>query len=156
MRQPIGFSRFEIKNFFETETLEPRRGPGSQVSLVVIAMNNCGAFLIQARDALFVELRQRDVDRSGQMGAGKLLGRQNFNEVRPVIDSLSQLIAAYDDLRHWLSSFQISSRTFLSRAEDANNADVRAAQTPCRGRFQTCPYVNPSSLESRSASLNTE
>jgi hypothetical protein len=111
MRQPIGFSRFEIKNFFETETLEPRRGPGSQVSLVVIAMNNCGAFLIQARDALFVELRQRDVDRSGQMGAGKLLGRQNFNEVRPVIDSLSQLIAAYDDLRHWLSSFQISSRT---------------------------------------------
>jgi hypothetical protein len=23
MRQPIGFSRFEINNFFETETLEP-------------------------------------------------------------------------------------------------------------------------------------
>jgi hypothetical protein len=56
MRQPIGFSRFVVKDYFETETLEPRRGSGSQVSLVVIAMNDCGVFLIQARDGFLAEL----------------------------------------------------------------------------------------------------
>jgi hypothetical protein len=34
------------------------------------------------------------------MRPGKLLGRQNFNEMRPVMNSLLQLVAAYHDLRH--------------------------------------------------------
>jgi len=53
MRQPIGLSRFVVKDLFEAETLEPERGSGSQVSLIVIAMNDCGVLLIQACDGLY-------------------------------------------------------------------------------------------------------
>jgi hypothetical protein len=38
------------------------------------------------------------------MRTSELLGRQNFDEMRPILNSLFQLVAAYDDLRHRLSS----------------------------------------------------
>ncbi|HEX6435694.1 MAG TPA: hypothetical protein VF182_01095 [Candidatus Binatia bacterium] len=67
-------------------------------------MNDYGVLFIQARDRFLAELCQRIIDRARQMRPGKLLGRQNFNEMCAFIDSLLQLVAAYNDLRHRPSS----------------------------------------------------
>jgi hypothetical protein len=61
----------------ESETLEPRRGPGRQVSTRIPAVDDHGPVAIDLVRVLF-EPSQRMVDSPGQVILRVLLGRQHL------------------------------------------------------------------------------
>ena len=65
MGEPIRLAGHIIKDLCEAQAFEPRRGPGAEVSLRVIAVDNDRLVLLEWCGCLAIELLQRDIDRPG-------------------------------------------------------------------------------------------
>jgi hypothetical protein len=65
MGEPICLTGHIIEDPRETQTFKPRRGPGTEVSLPVIAVDNDRLVLPKRGCGLTIELWQRDIDGPG-------------------------------------------------------------------------------------------
>jgi hypothetical protein len=65
--QPVDFSRFIIKYLLEAQAFEPPRGSWTQVSLIVVAINDDRPVFLQFAGRLLVERLKWNVDGLGKM-----------------------------------------------------------------------------------------
>ena len=63
--EPIGLAGNIIKDLGKSETFEPSRSPGAEVSLRVIAVDNDWLVRLERSSGLAIELLQRDIYRPG-------------------------------------------------------------------------------------------
>lgn len=90
--EPIYLAGHVIEDLREAQAFEPRRGPGAEISLRVIAVDNDRLVLLERSRGLAVEPWQWDVDRPGQVYCFILLHRQDLNQPCPICQPMTYLI----------------------------------------------------------------
>src|SRR5262249_18546960 len=91
--QPIHLPGNVIKDLREAQAFEPRRGPVTEVSLRVMAVDNDGLVLLERCACLAIELLQRDIDRPGQVLCFIPPRRQALYKPRPTCHHATHLVA---------------------------------------------------------------
>ncbi len=96
--KPVSPSRLVPVDPSKSECLEPRRGPGAHVSLIVVTVDDHGSPGVELSCRLAAKGLQRNVDRPGDMFGLVLYSGQHIDELRPVSEKLSEPIPI--DLHH--------------------------------------------------------
>src|SRR5205814_5002001 len=80
--QPVHLSGRVVVDVVEAELLEPRRGPGAVVSLVVVAVDDDRAVAVQARGRGGGELLEGQVEGAQQVPLLVVARRQYLHQLR--------------------------------------------------------------------------
>ena len=82
--EPIHLAGNIIKDLGESQTFEPSRSSGAEVSLRVIAVDNDWLILLECSSGLAIELLQWDIYRPGQVLGLIFFLRENLDKLRPI------------------------------------------------------------------------
>ena len=91
--EPVRLAAGIIKHAGETKSLEPRRGPGAEVSLVIPAIDDDRMVGHQTRDDFTRQHLQRYVNGAGDVLFGVLLLGQDFHECCACLNQSLQVIS---------------------------------------------------------------
>ncbi len=85
MGHPTGLARHEVVNALEPESFKPARGSWTQISLVVEAVDNHRARLVESLGPPCAQILQREIDRAGNVFGVKLFLAEDLNEQGPLL-----------------------------------------------------------------------
>ena len=85
MGHPTSLAGHEVINPLEPESFKPARGSWTQISLVVEAVDNHRALLVERLGPLCAQILQRQTDRAGNVFGVKLFLAKDFNEQGPLL-----------------------------------------------------------------------
>lgn len=97
--RPVRLACDIVEDLSEAQALEPPRGPGAKVSLMVGAVDDDGPVSVEAGGCLAAELLQRDVYRSLDVLFTVLPFREDFHELCALREEPLNVVSS-DDGRH--------------------------------------------------------
>ena len=89
--EPIHLAGYIIKDLCESQTLEPSRSSGAEVSLRVVAIDNDRLVRLERCGSLAIELWQWDMYRPGQVLCLVLRLREDFDELCSIFNHMTYL-----------------------------------------------------------------
>lgn len=97
--EPVFLARDIVGDLGETELLEPPRGSGAEISLIVVAVDEHRPFAVELTLSTLVELPQGDTDRPGEVYLPELRLLENLDDLRTSSDQIVGL-TTFDEGGH--------------------------------------------------------